>query len=212
MQMDLQFRPNQLVFIAVLVSAGLHGLLLSMVFEPIRVRSTDNEFASSSLSVELMSVNNTPPKAPAIRPQIPKPQLNPAVENPALPSKKVGPKDPPVPTPDTSASGAMNALEDPTQESTVGLKFRPELKKRMEETKVLREKWEGNDDPLEQKADSLLWRKNGCFEITDNEDGNGQTFQFSSKCSSTDEDKIDLNSLINAIKPTYGSFSKSVNP
>lgn len=209
MQMDLQFRPNQLVFIAVLVSAGLHGLLLSMVFEPIRIRGTDNEFASSSLSVELMSVNNTPPKAPVIRSPRLKPQLNPAAEKPTLPSKKVAPKDLPVPIPDTNASDSMNAF---VQESTVGLKFRPELKKRMEETRVLREKWEGNDDPLVQKGDSLLWRKNGCFEITDNKDGNGQTFQFSSKCSSTGEDKIDLNSLIHAIKPTYGSFSKSVNP
>lgn len=212
MQMDLQFRPNQLVFIAVLVSAGLHGLLLSVMFEPISVRSTDNEFTSSSLSIEIMSVNNTPATGPAIRPQISKPQLNPTVKKPVLPSKKVAPKDSPVPTPDTSASDSMNALEDPTRESTVGLKFRPELKKRMEETRVLREKWEGNEDPLEQKGDSLLWRKNGCFEITDNEDGNGQTFQFSSKCSSTGEDKIDLNSLINAIKPTYGSYSKSANP
>lgn len=210
--MDLQFRPNQLVFIAVLVSVGLHGILLSMVFEPIRIRGMDNEFASSSLTVEIMSVNNTSPKAPVIRsPQL-KPQLNPAAEKPALPSKKAAPKEPPVPTPDTSASDSMNALEDPAQESTVGLKFRPELKKRMAETRALREKWEGNDDPLEQKGDSLLWRKNGCFEITDNEDGNGQTFQFSSKCSSTSEDKIDLNSLVDAIKPTYGSFSKSANP
>ena len=207
MQMDLQFRSNQLVFFAVLISVGLHGLLLPILLDPMKVQGTNHNASLPSLTVEIASINDAKP-APSKKDTAHKA----TVKKNVSPNTIIAPNNPPVPSPDTSASDVMNAPEEPVHKSTVGLKFRPELKRRMEETRVLREKWEGNDDPLEQKGGSLLWRKNGCFEITDNEGGNGQTFQFSSKCSSTQTETIDLNSLIKAIKPTYGSFSNAENP
>lgn len=113
---------------------------------------------------------------------------------------------PPVTANNNSVSNkdSKNLLSDTPN---IGLRFRPDLQRTLEETHPLRTAQPALDEPLIKQGDTLLWRKNGCLEITDNESGHGQTFGFSSRCAPTNRLKIEVKEIIEAIRPTYGEHA-----
>lgn len=212
MQMDLsnKWDHTTLFFVgAVVLSAILHGVFLVCLHPlDLTVHEPITEFGRTALTVSLNPFNKK--SEAVIQTKNQKDRVSDFKEAIQAESRQVEPIQEEATQVEPSHAPMETTAKHKRQK--VGLEFRPKLKRQLErqlkQTEHLRLDWQPNHEPLMQKGDALLWTKNGCFEITDNEDGFGQTFQFSSKCPTKKAGQINLDAVLEAIKPAYGEFAR----